>query len=178
MVWVSALWSLLALPILGTLALIAYYVWNSRSEEHRKLRREGAEVVIPAKELVNGLGPDGILLGTDEQVAAYLDDCFKKWWDGGLRQRLMIYLNHHPSGRVRSVGEELAVMVGITLASTRYHFLMRKTATTMEDFEQATNAKANALAKADELLGEIRRRWPGWLRRPEWPRRRPEAPAA
>ena len=42
-----------------------------------------------------------------------------------------------------------------------------------------SGAIAKALfAKADELLGEIRRKWPGWLRRPEWSRRpRPEAPA-
>jgi hypothetical protein len=95
-----------------------------------------------------------------------------------VRERLLIYVNHHPSGRVRELGETLALMVGITLASTRYHFLMRKTATTMEDFDQATDAKANALAKADELLAEIRRSLPGWVRRPSWARRRSKAPAA
>jgi hypothetical protein len=172
---VSWLWSLAALPILGVLATILWQLLSARSEEHRKLRREGAEVVIPVKELVNGLGPEGIMLGTDEQVSAYLDDCFKRWWNE-LREPLMIYVNHYPSGRVRALGEELATDVGITLASTRYHFLMRKTAVTMEDFEQAANAKAKALAKADELLAEIRRSWPGWLRRPKWTRRS-EAPA-
>ena len=176
MVCVSALWSLLALP-LGTLALIAYYVWNSRSEEHRKLRREGAEVVIPAKELVNGLGPDGIMLGSDEQVAAYLDDSFKKWW-GELRGPLMIYANHHSSRRVRALGEKFAASVGVTLASTRYLLLTRQTATDMEDYDASVKAKTDSLTMADDLLDEIRRTWPGWLRRPEWSRRRPKAPAA
>jgi hypothetical protein len=47
----------------------------------------------------------------------------------------------------------------------------------MEGFEQAAKAKANALAKAEELLAEIRRSLPGWLRRPSWSRRRGRASA-
>jgi hypothetical protein len=54
---------------------------------------------------------------------------------------------------------------------------MRKMATDMTDYEQAEAAKENALAKADELLAEIRRTAPGWLRWPKWLRRRGEARA-
>jgi hypothetical protein len=170
---VSVLWSLLALPILAVVVGILYQHFSGAAEEHRKLRREGAEVVTPAKELVNGLGPEGIMLGSDEQVAAYLDDCFKKWWDG-LRGPLMIYVNHHPSQRVRALGEKFAISVGVTLASTRYLFLTRKTATDMKDYDASVKAKKDSLAMADKLLDEIRRRSPGWLRRSKWSRRHGE----
>jgi len=158
---------------LGAIVTVLYDRLSGRREERRELRREGSSVITPAKELVNGLGPDSLIWGTDEQVNGYLNDCHKKWWEE-LRGPLMVYLNHHPSARVRRLGEDFATSVQQTLAATRYHFLMRKSATTMEDYEAATKAKEEALAKADELLGAIRRRWPRWLQLPtlRWLRRR------
>jgi hypothetical protein len=50
------------------------------------------------------------------------------------------------------MGEEFATAVANTIGSTRYHSLMRKTATTMDDYETAVNTRADALAKADQLL--------------------------
>jgi hypothetical protein len=162
-VGVSSWWLLLGVLPLGALVTVGYDHLSGRAKERRDLRREGSQVVTPVRELVNGLGPEGIAFGSDEHVEAYLRECFNKWWNEGLRERLMIYLNHHPSGRVRKLGEAFAVSVGVCLASTRYHFLMRKTATTMDDYYASENAKADSLAKADALLDAIRSRQ--WLKR-------------
>jgi hypothetical protein len=162
----------LGLLPLGAIVTVLYDRLSGRREERLKLRREGSSVATPAKELVNGLGPDALIWGTDEQLSDYLNDCYRKWWDE-LRGPLMIYLNHHPSDRVRRIGEEFATSVQVALAATRYHLATRKTATTMREFEEADEAKKKSLALADELLTEIRRQWPRWLQLPtlRWLRR-------
>jgi hypothetical protein len=81
----------------------------------------------------------------------------------------MIYVNQHPSARVRRLGEEFATSVAVAISATRYLLLTRKTATTMDEFNDADGAKKKSMAMADDLLGEIRRRWP-WPRRPRFRR--------
>jgi hypothetical protein len=160
------LWSLFGLLPFGVALTITYDHLSGRAEERRKLRREGSEVITPAKELVSQLGPEGILFGTDEEIDAYLRDCQKKWWEQ-LRPPLMVYLNQHPSERVRELGEEFALAVAKTIGSTRDLLAGRKTATTMAEHDAAARYKADALTKADELLKEIRRSRPRWLRVPK-----------
>jgi hypothetical protein len=163
---VSWLWSLLGLPFVAALAKGIFDTATGRTAERRNLRREGSEVVTPAKELVSQLGPEGILFGTDEELDVYLRDCQAKWWEQ-LRPPLMVYLNHQPSERVRVLGEEFALAVANSIGSTRYLLAVRKTATTMAEHDAAAKYKADTLAKADELLVEIRRSWPRWLRLPK-----------
>jgi hypothetical protein len=143
---------------------IAYDRFSGKAQERKERRREASSVITPAKELVNGLGPEAIIWGSDEQCHEYLNDCHKKWWEE-LRPPLMIFLNHQQSARVRRIGEEFATSVGATLSATRYHLLTRKTTTTMDEFHDADNAKKRSMALADDLMHELRRRWP-WLRLP------------
>jgi hypothetical protein len=82
-------WTLLPIIPLGALVTIDYDHLSGRAKERREQRRERSQVVTLVRELVNRLGPDGIVLGSDEQVSAYLDGCFNKWWNEGLRERLL-----------------------------------------------------------------------------------------
>jgi hypothetical protein len=158
----SWLWLFGIIPF-GALVTITYDHLSGNAEERRKLRREGSEVITPVLELVNQLGPEGILFGTDEELRVYLRECAARWWKE-LRPPLMVYLNHHPSERVRELGEGFATAVQNTIGSTRYLLESRKTAESMDEFDAATRAKEDARAKGNELLKEIRRSRPRWLR--------------
>ena len=146
-------------PSLGALVTVAYDHLSGNREERRKLQREGSVVITPARELVHRLGPEGFASGTNEQAQELWVELFNKWWDE-LRPPLMVYLNQHPSARVRRLGEEFALSVGISLVTTRYQLLTRLTATTVDDYEAAVEKKEESLALADELFEQVRRRWP------------------
>jgi hypothetical protein len=148
--------TILSLPVVVVLLTFLVNRLTGKHEERRQLQRDGSAAITPAKELVHRLGPESIMWGTDEQRHTYLNERFKEWSDE-LRPPLMVYLNQHPSARVRRIGERFATAVGNSLAATRFHLLMEKTTTTMKEFEASERAKNNALALADDLLAEIRR---------------------
>ncbi len=82
-----------------------------------------------------------------------------------LRPPLMVYLGHHPSSRVRELGDEFATSVAVAISATRYLLATRAITTTMDEYEDSDRKKKQSIALADDLLAEIRRRW-RWLR---WP---------
>jgi hypothetical protein len=161
----SWLLSILGLLIAGGILGIAYDFLSGRRAERRELRREGAAVITPVSELVNGLGPESIMFGSNEQISGYLDEVRRRWWEER-RPALLQYGNHHPSERVRRFANELVDAVGNTLASTIYLWRTLNTATNMDAFNEAQQRKQEALAKADELMTEIRRGGLRWPQRP------------
>jgi hypothetical protein len=170
--------ALLGVIPIGVISNIAYDRFSGKAQERKERRREGSSIITPAKELVNGLGPEGIMWGTDEQCDEYLNKCHSKWWDE-LRPPLMVFVNSQESKRVRKLGDEYATSVGVALSATRYLLLTRKTATDMTEYYDAQNAKEKSMALADDFMHDLRRRWP-WLRLPrlrllKWRGRAPSA---
>lgn len=153
--------------IAGGLLPVAYDVLSGRRAERRELRREGAAVITPVTELLNGLGPESIMFGSDEQVASYLDQVRKRWWEER-RPALLQFANHQPTGRerVRRLANELADAVSLAYASTTYLWRSRNTAEDMGPFNEAQHRKQEALAKAEELMAEVRHGGLRWPRRP------------
>ena len=159
----SWLLALLGLPVLGVLVKIVYDTVWGRHTERRELRREGAAVVTPVTELLTGLGPEAILWGSNEEISEHLREWHTRWWQQR-RPALLEYANHHPSERVRRLANELVIAFGSAFASTQYLFESRGTSETMEPYHDAKRCKGEAVAKADELMVEIRRTRPRWMR--------------
>jgi hypothetical protein len=164
---VSWFWTILGLLVAGGVLTIASNFLLSRRAERTALRREGSTVITPVTELLNGLGPESIMFGSDEQIGSYLQEVHRRWWEER-RPALLQFANHQPSERVRRFANELVDAVGTALASTIYLWRTRNTATTMDAFNEAQQRKQEALEKADELMAEIRKRALWWVRRPHF----------
>jgi hypothetical protein len=118
------------------------------------LVREGSRVVTPVIELVNTLGPASIVWGTDEQHESRLQERHTMW--SVMRGYLLTYANQHPSNRVRASAHELAEAVSADLVGTAWLLRARKTESTMDSYHASEQAHAEALAKAERLMAEIR----------------------
>jgi hypothetical protein len=112
--------------------------------------------VTPVVEL-QGLGPDAIACGSEDQINQHLREVHRRWWDER-RPALMVYANQHPSDRVRELANELATAFQRALMSTRYFLYSRKTAETMDDYHATEQRTQEALAKAEELMEQVRGR--------------------
>ena len=122
--------------------------------DRQSLVREGSTVVTPVSQLVQALGPESIVWGTDEQNKDLLAQRYEKWEE--LRGPLMTYGNHHPSDRVKEQAAEVEQAVMLDLNRTVLLLATRRTATTMDAFEESKRAHADALEKTDRLIEEIR----------------------
>jgi hypothetical protein len=74
-----------------------------------------------------------------------------------LRDALMEYANQHPSDRVRQLGHDVEQAVWADLRSTAFLLRARRGETTTESFHASEQAHADALAKTERLMAEVRR---------------------
>lgn len=145
----------LGLLLTGGVLTVGYNFWSARRAEQRDLRERGSEAVTPVLELLQGLGPAAIVFGSNEQINEHLRETHRRWWEER-RPALLVYGNQHPSDRVRALANELATAVQAAQASTRYLFETRLTAVTMDAHDAAEQRHQEALAKAEELMTEVR----------------------
>jgi hypothetical protein len=123
--------------------------------DRRALVKEGSTAVTPVVQLVKGLGPTSIMLGTDEQNAAYLKERHAEWQK--LRGPLMTFGNHHPSDRVRSLVGELETAVNADMGDTTFLLSSRHSEYAHEAFKSSERSHEEAVTKGEELMKEIRR---------------------
>lgn len=108
--------------------------------------REGSRVVTPVIQFTEGLGPTSILWGSDEENQRYLQEQSDKWL--GLREALMVYVNHHPREAVRALGEEVEQAVSEDLNATAWLLMNRKSEVGLASYTRSDQAHANARARA------------------------------
>ena len=147
--WVVAVTRLLGAPS----RWIANRV-RRRALDRHDFVRGGSSAVTPLIQLVKGIGPESIVLGTDEENGAYLNECQTKWMT--MRDGLMEYANQHPSDRVRELAHEVERAVWKDLQLTAWLLRDRRTATTMDSFHASEAAHADALHKTELLMTKIR----------------------
>ena len=68
--------------------------WKRRTLAQHALVREGSEAVTPVIDFAKTLGPESILIGSNEFLAGELRKKYEKWSE--LRCPLLTYGNHHP----------------------------------------------------------------------------------
>jgi hypothetical protein len=127
-----------------------------RYADRQALIREGAGIVTRVQQFAEGLGPGSIIIGTDEEHRAYLQDRHATRHKE-LRGPLRTFANLHPSDDVREQGRELESAVGADLSATIYLLSMRNSQESHNAFLESDRAHKAAVAKAEALMNAIRR---------------------
>jgi len=139
--------------------------WEGERARQERIR-EGAIVVSPVQELLEGLGPAAVTFGSADEIRARLDPTAAEW--PKLRSALRQYANHHPRRRVRRQAGELVEAVNKAQSST--YFLVfaqfHPGVDLVQAFESADARHREAEALTEQLMAEIRSRRPFWMRFP------------
>jgi hypothetical protein len=115
--------------------------FRRRTLAQHSLVEEGSEAVTPVIDFAKSLGPESIMVGSNDYIAGELKKKYERWNE--LRGPLLTYENHHPSDRIRELTKDAAEAVALDLSRTTYLFQTRPTATTMSAYEESSALQRN-----------------------------------